>query len=210
MKETTGKAYGNGLKRQTDNKFLNMYEIDAVRRDGVHFPYYIATRREQGDLMYENGVLRADGVVIYPVCRHDPEKLVILRQFRYPVNDYIYEVPAGLVDPGEDPMEAAVREMKEETGLIFTPYRDYDRELLRPFVQSQGMSDECDVTVFGYAEGDISRRAPEATEDIQVILADKQEIRRILREELVSLRAAYLFMAFLKSDPKDPFDFLHI
>ena len=46
-----GKAHAEGLKRQTDNKFLNMYEIDAVRRDGVHFPYYIATRRESGDLM---------------------------------------------------------------------------------------------------------------------------------------------------------------
>lgn len=205
-----GQAYGNGLKRQTDNKFLNMYEIDAVRRDGVHFPYYIATRREPGDLMYETGRLRADGVVIYPVYRQDPEKLVILRQFRYPVNDYIYEVPAGLVDPGEDPLEAAARELKEETGFNFCPYRDYDPSLFRPFIQSQGMSDECDVTVFGYADGDMEQRALEATEDIQVILADKQEIRRILREELVSLRAAYLFTAFLKSDPQNPFDFLHI
>lgn len=204
------RAYGAGLKRQTDNKFLNMYEVDAVRRDGVHFPYYVATRREPGDLMYETGKLRADGVVIYPVYRKDPEKLVIIRQFRYPVNDYMYEVPAGLVDPGEDPLEAAVRELKEETGFIFTPYQNYNKALLRPFVQSQGMSDECDVTVFGYADGDMEQRALEATEDIQVILADKQEIRRILREELVSLRAAYLFTAFLKSDPQNPFDFLHI
>ena len=74
-----GRAHGNGLKRQTDNKFLNMYEVDAVRRDGVHFPYYVATRREPGDLMYETGRLRADGVVIYQVYRRDPEKLVILR-----------------------------------------------------------------------------------------------------------------------------------
>lgn len=50
----------------------------------------------------------------------------------------------------------------------------------------------------------------EATEDIQVILADKQEIRRILREELVSLRAAYLFTAFLKSEQICRFDFLYI
>ena len=147
-----GKAHAEGLKRQTDNKFLNMYEIDAVRRDGVHFPYYIATRRESGDLMYETGTLRADGVVIYPVYRPDPGKLVVIRQFRYPVNGYIYEVPAGLVDAGENPAEAAVREMKEETGLDFTLYREGSDALMRPFVQSQGMSDECDVTVFGYAD----------------------------------------------------------
>lgn len=151
--------------------------------------------------MYETGTLRADGVVIYPVYRPDPGKLVVIRQFRYPVNGYIYEVPAGLVDAGEDPAEAAVREMKEETGLDFTLYREGSDALMRPFVQSQGMSDECDVTVFGYADGVLNPGAQEATEDIEVFLADKDEIRRILREELVSLRAAYLFMMFLNSSP---------
>ena len=201
-----GRAHGNGLKRQTNNQFLNMYEVDAVRRDGVHFPYYVATRRQPGDLMYETGQLRPDGVVIYPVYRRDPEKLVVIRQFRYPVNAYMYEVPAGLIDAGEDPIEAAVREMKEETGLDFEAFRKYDPSLLRPFVQSQGMSDECDVTVFG----EITGQAQEATEDIEIFLADRHEIKRILREELVSLRAAYLFLAFLNSDPKAPFEFLKI
>lgn len=205
-----GRAHGNGLKRQTNNQFLNMYEVDAVRRDGVHFPYYVATRRQPGDLMYETGQLRPDGVVIYPVYRRDPEKLVVIRQFRYPVNAYMYEVPAGLIDAGEDPIKAAVREMKEETGLDFEAFREYDPSLLRPFVQSQGMSDECDVTVFGYADGEITGRAQEATEDIEIFLADRHEIKRILREELVSLRAAYLFLAFLNSDPKAPFEFLKI
>lgn len=205
-----GRAYAAGIKKQTDNRFLNMYEIDAVQRDGTHFPYYMATRREPGDLMYETGQLRADGVVIYPVYRPDAEKLVILRQFRYPANDYVYEVPAGLIDQGEEPIDAAVRELREETGLTFIPYKDYDMSLMRPFIQNQGMSDECNVTVFGYADGELSADKLEAQEDIQVILADKEELRRILREELVSVRAVYLMMAFLRSDSKNPFAFLHI
>ena len=205
-----GRAYAAGIRKQTDNRFLNMYEIDAVQRDGTHFPYYMATRREPGDLMYETGQLRADGVVIYPVYRPDAEKLVILRQFRYPANDYVYEVPAGLIDQGEEPIDAAVRELREETGLTFIPYEDYDMSLMRPFIQNQGMSDECNVTVFGYADGELSADKLEAQEDIQVILADKEELRRILREELVSVRAAYLMMAFLRSDSKNPFAFLHI
>lgn len=205
-----GRAYAAGIKKQTDNRFLNMYEMDAVQRDGTHFPYYMATRREPGDLMYETGQLRADGVVIYPVYRPDAEKLVILRQFRYPANDYVYEVPAGLIDQGEEPIDAAVRELREETGLTFIPYKDYDMSLMRPFIQNQGMSDECNVTVFGYADGELSADKLEAQEDIQVILADKEELRRILREELVSVRAAYLMMAFLRSDSENPFAFLHI
>jgi ADP-ribose pyrophosphatase len=158
--------------------------------------------------MYETGRLRADGVVIYPIYRQDPEKLVLLHQFRYPVNDYVYEVPAGLVDEGETPEQAALREMREETGLDFEQYKGGDIALSRPFVQSQGMSDECNVTVFGYASGEISTAAAEQREDIRVILADRREAARILREELVSIRAAYLLLAFIHSDPADPFAFL--
>lgn len=208
--EKMNRAHAEGLKKQTNNRFLNMYEIDAVQRNGEHFPYYFASRRKDGDLMFETGELRADGVVIYPVYRPEPEKLVLIRQFRYPVNQYIYELPAGLVDAGEEPVAAAIRELKEETGLDFIPFTDYDEALKRPFIQSQGMADECDVTVFGYAEGKVSSAANEDAEDIQVILADKTEVKRILREEWVSIRAAYLLTAFIKSDPENPFEFLSI
>lgn len=204
------RAHADGLKKQTDNQFLNMYEVDAVQRNGTHFPYYFASRRKDGDLMFETGELRADGVVIYPVYQPEPDKIVLLRQFRYPVNQYIYELPAGLIDDGEQPEAAAVRELKEETGLDFEPFTEYDDALKRPFIQSQGMADECDITVFGYAKGIISSSANEAAEDIQVLLADKQQVREILRKEWVSIRAAYLLTAFLKSDPQAPFDFLKI
>ncbi len=202
------RAFVDGIRRQTDNRFLNMYEMDAVRRDGGRFSYYMATRRNPGELMYETGKLRADGIVIYPVYRPDPDRIVMLRQFRYPVNGYVYELPAGLIDEGEAPMDAATRELREETGLDFIPYQDYDLSLQRPFIQSQGMSDECDITMFGYADGCLSSDALEADEDIEVILADKAQVRRILREEMVSLRAAYLLMAFLCSESGDPFAFL--
>jgi ADP-ribose pyrophosphatase len=202
------RVHTQGIKKQTDNSYLNMYEIDAVGRDGRHFPYYMATRREPGDLMYETGSLRTDGVVIYPVYQSEPGKLVLLRQFRYPVNAYVYEVPAGLVDEGEEPETAAIREMKEETGLDFEPYRGGDISLSRPFVQSQGMSDECNITIFGYASGEISTAGAEEREDIRVLLADREEAVRILREEIVSIRAAYLLLQFIHSDPADPFAFL--
>ena len=39
-----------GMKKQTDNKFLNMYELNAVDRNGREHPYYFATRRKDGDL----------------------------------------------------------------------------------------------------------------------------------------------------------------
>ena len=54
-------------------------------------------------------------VMMIPVTRPG-NKLVIIRQFRPPTGSLVYEFPAGLINPGEDPAEAAVRELKEETG----------------------------------------------------------------------------------------------
>ena len=45
----------------------------------------------------------------------DPQVLLI-RQYRYAADGYLYEIPAGRLDPGEDPGTAAFRELKEETG----------------------------------------------------------------------------------------------
>src|SRR3954466_6135257 len=45
----------------------------------------------------------------------DPQVLLI-RQYRYAADGYLYEIPAGRLDPGEDPLDCAARELKEETG----------------------------------------------------------------------------------------------
>src|SRR3954469_10470093 len=45
----------------------------------------------------------------------DPQ-ILLLRQYRYAADGYIYEIPAGRLDPGEDPAGCAARELKEETG----------------------------------------------------------------------------------------------
>lgn len=45
-------------------------------------------------------------------------KIALVRQFRYAYGEAIYEIPAGKLNPGEDPMPAALRELEEETGLI--------------------------------------------------------------------------------------------
>ena len=196
-----------GIKQLTNNRFLAFYEQNAIFRNGIEGKYYVASRRNK----IEN--LRAvthdsspDGVVLYAVHGENKDKVVLIRQFRYPVNGYVYEFPAGLVEPGEDMLEAGIREMFEETGLKFTPVDA--GAYSRPFFTTVGMTDEACGTVYGYCRGEPSTANQEGSEDIEVVLADREECKRILREENVAIMCAYMLMHFIATEG-DPLAFLN-
>lgn len=197
----------NGIKKLTDNRFLNLYELDAQFRDGSRAPYYVASRRRTTDVLkavtHDN---HPDGVILYGVHGEKKDRVVLIRQFRYPINGYVYEFPAGLVEPGEDMLEAGIREMFEETGLDFCPVDGGTYS--RPYFTTVGMTDESCGTVFGYCSGEPSVANQEGTEDIQVVLADREECRRILKEENVAIMCAYMLMHFIASEG-DPLAFLN-
>lgn len=195
------------IKKQTKNRFLNLYELEVEYRDGKISPYFLASRSEEtSDLKITTGKNTPDGVAIYGIYGEMKDKVALVRQFRYPINDYIYEFPAGLVEKDEDATDAAVREMYEETGLILTPIECEER-YTRPFFTTIGMTDESCATVYGYLSGEPTNLHQEASEDIQVILADREECKRILKEENVAIICAYMLMHFLHSED-DPFEFL--
>lgn len=197
------------IKKQTRNRFLNLYELEVEHRDGKSSPYFLASRSEEAsDLKITTGKNIPDGVAIYGIYGEKKDKVALVRQFRYSINDYIYEFPAGLVEKGEDATDAAVREMYEETGLTLAPI-ECDERYNRPFFTTIGMTDESCSTVYGYLSGEPTNLHQEASEDIQVILADKEECKRILKEENVAIICAYMLMHFIHSED-DPFDFLKI
>lgn len=67
----------------------------------------------------------------------DAGSVVMERQYRYPLRRHVYELPAGKIDPGEDPLETARRELLEETG-----YRARDWRHLLTTYPAVGYSDE--------------------------------------------------------------------
>lgn len=195
------------VKKLTDNRFLNLYEVEAVHRDGSVSPYFVASRnKEARTLKAVSGHRKPDGVIMYGVYGEQKDRLVLVRQFRYPLGDYIYEFPAGLVEPGEELNAAGIREMYEETGLRYTPVDC--GPCGRPFFTSVGMTDESCGMVYGYCEGNPTNRHQEASEDIEIVLADRNECRRILKEENVAIMAAYMMMHFVAAEG-DPMAFLN-
>ena len=194
------------VHQKTHNLFLNFYEVEAIHRDGQRSPYYVASRaKEVSQLKAVSGENAPDGVIIYGVYGPQRDKVVLIRQYRYPLGDYVYEFPAGLVEPGEDLLTAGQRELYEETGLSFTPVEA--GAYSRPFFTTVGMTDESCATVFGYCQDQPTSRHQEASEDIQVVLADRAECRRILQQEHVAIMCAYMLMHFIASEG-DPLAFV--
>ncbi len=195
------------IVQQTKQKFLNMFEFTVEDRSGRVHPYYVASRATDADAL--KAVTKdnpADGVIIYAVHKQDEvERIVMIRQFRYAIGDYIYELPAGLVDPGENYKTSAVREMLEETGLTFEPM-EHDACYSEPFFTTIGMTDESCRTVFGRAYGNPSNALQEESEDIEVVFVDRAQAKEILSTKRVALMAAYLLMNFIHSE--DPFWFI--
>ena len=84
-----------------------------VRRDVVRLP-------DGGEAVREYIVHPGAAVII---ALTDAGELVLERQFRYPLGREFYELPAGKIDPGEDPLETARRELAEETGHLASSWR---------------------------------------------------------------------------------------
>lgn len=194
------------ITQKTENRFLNFYELDTVNKVGKKSKYYVASRAKTAkELKIKTGKNTPDGVVIYSLYGEKRDKVVLIRQYRYPLGGYIYELPAGLVDQGENYHTAAIRELKEETGLDLEPI-SVDEIYQKPYFTTIGMTDESCGTVYGYASGKVSEKYMEDSEEIEVVLADRDEVRRILREENVALICAYQMMHFLYD--REPFGFL--
>ena len=196
----------HSVEKQTDNPYVNLYHINATSVHDTPVSYYMASRTKQvEDLKLNTRQNHADGVVIYSLYGEKKDRVVLVRQYRYTLGAYVYEFPAGLVEPGEDFHAGAVRELYEETGLTFEPIKAHPG-FERPYFMTVGLTDESCATVYGYASGEISSDAQEDSEEIEVVLADRAEVRRILSEENVAMVCAYMLMHFLQDD--EPFAFL--
>ena len=92
----------NKITQKTENRFVNLYDLDVTHKNGEASHYYVASRaRSEEELKIRTGENHPDGVIIYSIYGPDKDKVVLIRQYRYPIGGYVYEFPAGLVERGE-------------------------------------------------------------------------------------------------------------
>jgi ADP-ribose pyrophosphatase len=136
---------------------------------------------EPGGFHNERDVIRHNGsVVILAVDNAKKNKkdpwVVMERQYRHAANQYLWELPAGKLEPGEDPLEGAKRELAEETG-----YRAKKWKPLVEYYASPGFLGES-MKVF-LAEGLVAGvAAPEEDEKIELRLVKLSEVVEMIEK----------------------------
>ena len=102
------------------------------------------------------------------------DRIILVRQYRKAVEDFIYELPAGILNIAEEPQEGALRELKEETG-----YKAGKIKLIYEFYTSPGFSNE---KVYLFEASDLVFKAVNFDEDecIETIEVTKDEAKKML------------------------------
>ena len=167
---------------------LSLYDIKYLNKNNQEKSWTVASRKSKDILegiYLENKKDKVDAVII---CAYHKQqnKLVIIKEFRVPINKYIYELPAGLVDSDDDNFEETViRELKEETGLnVIEIKKDLSSNQV---YLSPGMTDESAAFVYCICDGEVSKDYLEDDEDIEAILISQDEAKDILKNSSTPL-----------------------
>ena len=164
------------LEKITDTKWFNLFHLKYRNVKNKIVSWYFASRRQKFD---ENSDT-PDAIVIVPLKKNDGEdgeyKLVLIKEFRPPVFDYVYSVPAGLLAKNETIENCVKRELKEETGLEFEKLL-YKSPLC---YSAPGIVDESCIINFVEASGELSNEGQEEAEDVKPFYVGMKEIKELL------------------------------
>lgn len=179
-------------------KFLSLYDLEYEKKNGKPGQWAMASRKGAITLkgqFFEDKEEKTDAAII-AALHEESNKLVCIRQFRVPLNDYIYELPAGLIDGEEDFEESAARELREETGFKLTKI-NHEKTRKRIYA-SPGMTDESAAMVFCTCTGDGSDQQLEEEEDIEVMLLSQDDVRDLLKKDVkIDIKAYMVFQTFV-------------
>ena len=180
------------IEKLTNSKFLNMFKI-IYEKNGKNYEYYFASRRKEEDLSINNpNVVDIDAVEILPYfIENNKIKVVLIKEFRVALNRYIYSIPAGLVEKGEDFIKSAEREVLEEIGAKIKKIE----KVADGFV-SAGLTDE--TTMCFEAEiGELGKQYLEESEDISIKILELVKLEKFINTHTFALKSALMLKSFV-------------
>lgn len=197
--------------RQVSDGWIKKYVLTYAMPDGSSYEYESASRKSldayrdelEGNAAGEAS--SADAVCIVPQTATG--ELLLIREFRYPLNSWCIAFPAGLMEPGEDVAACVDRELREETGYALRAFANAGAgegaKALTPLPQagysSTGLTDETVHVVFAQVEK-VADAQPEPTEFIEPFLLPIADIPRFLAENAtpIGTRAQLVLEAFAR------------
>lgn len=139
---------------------------------------------------YELDFIRHPGAAAV-VALDSQNRVCVVRQYRHGIEDFMWEIPAGKLDPGEAPEICAIRELKEETGVAA---RDWTS--LGVYLPAAGIFNEI-IHLYLARHLDVGTAAPDEDEDLEVQwLPLAEAVARVQRGEWNDGKTA---MAFLRA-----------
>jgi ADP-ribose pyrophosphatase len=156
---------------------------------GRAFSFYSDRIVYNGKEMVKDYVAYPEAVAIIPVYG---DRFILIGQFRYSIRQYIYEIPAGKMEKGENPEECAIRELEEETG-----FRARRVEKLFEYYPAVGYSSEKIHVFVAYDLVETSKNLDE-DEFTDVKLFSYDEVVNMIRRN--EIRDAKTIIAFLWYD----------
>jgi ADP-ribose pyrophosphatase len=170
-------------QKLTELKWLNMFEVAYVDKNGHNRYWQIASRAKKPKCITKKFAV-PDAVVIVPF--HTAEnKIVVTREYRIPLADFEYGFPAGLIDEEETIEQASRRELKEETGLDVITFT----RMSPPIYSSAGMSDESVALVYVECDGKPSKAGNTGSEFIEVELVSPARASRMCKNAALKFDA---------------------
>ncbi len=135
------------------------------------------------EVLLENGMRSTREIVEHPGAvaivaiqgKGDEERVVLVRQFRKAAEEFLVELPAGTLEPGEEPLVCAQRELLEETGLSAQRWTH-----LQTFYTAPGF---CTEKMWLYLAQDVHAvpHSQATDEQIDVVLYSRPQVRELLR-----------------------------
>ena len=137
------------------------------------------------EITLPNGARTKMTIVRYPgstgiVPLLDDEKVVMVKQYRHSVGDYLLEIPAGTMEPGESPLNCARRELEEETGLMAKEFVELSQVYIIP-----AYSDE-KIYVYLARGFTASEQNLDQDEIIQVVEYPLKEVLQMISQGLIT------------------------